>query len=357
MLTLTLWVENPTPASVTFRNPSVLLPEGMTLLGYGGFLSGSPQSSVENGRTRLLWQMTRSLNAGALLSATLWLKVDANQRGGIYSGEWQVEEQTSSGFLPVVLEEAAPVIFNDDALRVEWQVFTAYAPVQTEPPSLPLLSSEESVPVQVLVQCPTGRQCLGVDLLQGGQTFPLASLGEDRFEGALSPVNLRSPFSLEYNCVQVEVTLDGGERARRVLFCMYRHQPALRVKDASNQPVSSAQVTLYRVKNRYPDGVPGCDTTGWAELPPVAEDLRQVAQQESSLLAPGVADPPFFDPGMTAQDGTLSLRLERGCYFVRVEKQGCEDWYSPLYGAPPTWQDLPVTLSCIKRVFLPLIQR
>jgi len=353
----TFRVENLSSASVTFRNPSVLLPEGMTLVGSGGFLSGSPQSSHENGRTRLLWLMTRTLTPGASVSATLWLQVDANHRGGIYSSEWRVEEQTSSGFLPVVLEEAAPVIFNDASLPVEWQVSAAYAPVGTEPPSLPLLPSEDSVPVQVRVQCPEGRQCLGVDLLQGGQTFPLTPLGENGFEGILSPVHLRSPYTWAYNCVQADVILDGGERARRVLFCMYRHQPALQVRDISSQPVPSAQVTLYRVANRYPDGAPGCDTTGWANLPPVAEDIRQVAVQETSLLAPGYAEPPFFDPGITAQDGTFSLQLERGCYFVRVEKEDCEVWYSPLYGAPPTWQDLPVTLSCTKRVFLPFIQR
>lgn len=357
VLVYTLWVENPTSTSVTFRNPSFLLPEGMSLIGNGGFLTVSPQSILENGRTRLLWKITRTISAGSSLSASLWVQVDAVHRGGIFSGEWRLEEQTASGFLPVFQEEAAPVLLNDSLPLIEWQVSSTYAPLQTEPPSLPLLLDEDSVFVRVRVVCPPGRQCLGVNLLQGGQTFPFTPQGQGFFEGTISPLNLRSPYQWEHNCVQAEVMMDGGEQARQVLFCMFRHQPALRVMDTTQQPQASAQVELYRVPGFSPGGSLDCPVSGWGDLPPVDETLRQVAEWENPLLSPARADPPFFNPGLTAQDGTLSLRLERGCYFIRVVKEGCVEWVSPLYGAPPVWQDLPATLSCTRQVYLPFIQR
>lgn len=355
VLTYTLWVENPASTGVIFRNPSFLLPEGTTLIAWGGFLSGSPQSTLENGRTRLLWQMTRTISAGTSLSANLWVQVDAAHRGGIFSGEWRVEEQTASGYLTVVQEEAAPVLFDDPAPLMEWQVSAAYAPVETEPPSLPLLPGEDSLWVQVT--CLSAGQCLEVNLLQGGQTFSLTLQGEGKFEGNISPVSLRSPYHWEHNCVQAEILLEGGQRARRVLFCPYRHQPALRVIDTAHQPLASAQVEVYRLPGFAPGEGMGCPVSGWESLPPVDMDLRAIAEMENPLLSPARAEPPFFNPGFTVRDGTLSLQLERGCYYIRVVKNGCKEGFSPLYGAPPVWQDLPIILSCTRQVYLPFIQR
>jgi hypothetical protein len=143
------------------------------------------------------------------------------------------------------------------------------------------------------------------------------------------------------------------------------YDPSGVIRDATtNQPVSNATVTLYRVPSALPDTptqTRNCrtlDTRGGNDWGNVGAGSGGTFEQPGFTPA---QISPNVNPQITGADGRYGWNVVTGCWYVTVSAPGYLPKTSALVGVPPEVTDLDMSLTpgeTPKRfVFLPLLRK
>lgn len=168
--------------------------------------------------------------------------------------------------------------------------------------------------------------------------------------------------------IVIVVYWSDGTTTEELIGCLALYDPSGYVRDIStNQPITNATVSLYRVPYALPDTSqltrdcrtvqtrPGGISGTWDSLPPanIATGLF-----EDAGLSPARIDPPV-NPQLTDDQGHYGWDVALGCWFVVVNAPGYLQKVSPVVGVPPEVTDLDVYL--VKegdfKLYLPLVRK
>ncbi len=159
-----------------------------------------------------------------------------------------------------------------------------------------------------------------------------------------------------------------GSVTEELIGCLALYDPSGYVRDFStNQPITNATVSLYRVPYALPDTSqltrdcrtvetrPGGISGTWESVPPANVSTGLL---EDAGLSPARIDPPV-NPQLTDDQGHYGWDVALGCWFVVVNAPGYMQKVSPAVGVPPAVTDLDVYLikEGTNKLYLPLIRK
>lgn len=159
-----------------------------------------------------------------------------------------------------------------------------------------------------------------------------------------------------------------GSVTEELIGCLALYDPSGYVRDIStNQPITNATVSLYRVPYALPDTSqltrdcrtietrPGGISGTWESVPPAN---LATGMLEDAGLSPARIDPPV-NPQLTDDQGHYGWDVALGCWFVVVNAPGYFQKVSPAVGVPPAVTDLDIYLTKegANKVYLPLVRK
>lgn len=189
-----------------------------------------------------------------------------------------------------------------------------------------------------------------------GTTFTMTSVGGGNYQATI-PTN-----QVENGVLTVAYKCAGADQETPVGRVTLYDPSGIITNAETGQPVVGATVTLYNVPGWLPRTGP-TDTR-----PNTCESHRSKASaapwsQPAPTFLGVIANPdvvgiaPQLSRQQTDEIGYYGWDVSEGCWYVTVEADGYAPLTSPVVGVPPEVTDLHLTLTPIREIYLPAVQK